>query len=85
MNNTSGLLVGGINRVSWAAEAAELRANRGEYRLLVVRKTRDGARCTASQINRGALYAFRPAGDFEARTEGGYVYARFLGDGEATG
>lgn len=82
MSNTSGLLVGGINRVSWAAEAAELRANRGEYRLLVVRKTRDGARCTVSQINRGALYAFRPAGDFEAYAQHGYVYARYLGDGE---
>lgn len=81
--NTSGLLVGGVHRVSWVAEAAELRAHHGEWRLLVDRDTRDGARCTASQINRGALYAFRPAGDFEARVEGTAVHARYLGDGVA--
>jgi hypothetical protein len=79
--NTSGLLVGGVNRVSWMAEAEQLRNDRGEWRLLCVRKTRDCARMTVSQINRGALYAFRPAGDFEAYAQHGAVYARYLGDG----
>ena len=82
MSNTSGLLIGGVNRVSWADEAAELRANHGEWHLLCVRKTRDGARCTVSQINRGVLWAFRPAGDYEAYAQHGHVYARYLGDGE---
>lgn len=81
--NLSGLLVGGIHRVSWADEAAELRAHRGEWRLLVERKTRDGARTTASQINRGVLWAFTPAGDFEARVDprSNEVHVRYLGDG----
>lgn len=58
------------------------RARRGEWILLATRNTRAGARCTASQINRGLLRAFTPAGDFEARVEGNRVSARYLGDGE---
>lgn len=68
-------------RVTWLEQADKLRHNRGEWSLLVTRPTRHGARSLASQINRGALYAFRPAGDFEARAEGLEVRARFLGDG----
>lgn len=81
--NLSGLQVGGIHRASWTDEAAELRAHRGEWRLLVERKTRDGARTTASQINRGVLWAFNPPGDFEARVDRhkNEVYVRYLGDG----
>ena len=81
---SSGLLTG---RVTWLAEANDLRANRGEWQLIVARPAtpagRHGARSMASQINRGALYAFRPAGDFEARAEGSEVHARYLGDGAA--
>jgi hypothetical protein len=72
-------------RVAWLEEAARLRANSGEWQLIATRPVtpggRHGARSMASQINRGALYAFRPPGDFEARTEGHEVHARYLGDG----
>jgi hypothetical protein len=68
-------------RVAWTEQAAQLRAHPGEWFPLVTRPTRHGARSLASQINRGALYAWRPAGDFEARAEGLEVHARFLGDG----
>lgn len=80
--NTSGLRRGGINRVSWVAEAATCRERRGEWILLATRNTQAGARCTASQINRGLLRSFTPAGDYEARVEGDRVWARFLGDGD---
>jgi hypothetical protein len=77
----SGLMVGGAFRVTWAAEAAELRAHPGEWRMLVKRDTRTGAYTCASQINRGVLTSFRPAGDFEAHRRDREVWVRYLGDG----
>lgn len=71
-----------VHRVSWVIEADQLREHPAEWGLLAVRATRHGARSMASQINRGALWAFQPAGDFEARAEGNEVHARYLGDGE---
>jgi len=68
-------------RVTWLEQTEKLRANPGVWFPLVTRATRDGARSLVSQINRGVLYAWRPAGDFEARAEGLEVHARFLGDG----
>lgn len=81
MNNTSGLLVGGINRVSWVDEAQERRDSRGQWALLTARRNQHGARTMASEINRGALWAFQPAGDFEAEAHGRTVWVRYLGDG----
>lgn len=81
--NTSGLRRGGINRVSWVAEAAMCRARHGEWIALATRNTQAGARATASQINHGLLRAFSPAGDYEARVDGNQVWARYLGDGAA--
>lgn len=69
------------SRVSWVSEAAWLRVRHGEWVVLVTRETRAQARTMASQINRGVLWAFQPAGDFEAWADGSVVKARFLGDG----
>lgn len=68
-------------RVTWLGQAHEMRRSPGRWFPLATRATRDGARSLASQINRGVLYAFRPAGDYEARVQGLEVHARFLGDG----
>lgn len=68
-------------RVSWVAEAAWLRMRHGEWVVLVTRDTRNGAGTTAYQISRGVLWAFQPAGDFEAKAVGNEVHVRYLGDG----
>lgn len=81
--NTSGLRVGGANRISWVDEAAKMRANPGTWFFLTERVTNDGVNAFMSQIRRGVLYSFRPTGDFEARREDHQVWARYLGDGAA--
>jgi hypothetical protein len=67
---------------TWTQEADELRENPGEWRMLTDRETNSRAYTMANQINRGVLFSFRPAGDFEAERRGTQVWARYLGDGE---
>ena len=68
---------------AWAAEAAELRAHPKRWALLTEKITPDQARIFASQIRRGELVVFRSAGDWEARSIGIKVYARFVGEPDA--
>ena len=79
--NVQGLNKGGVQRVSWVAEAEKMRANPGEWQRLADRQTRARAYTLLSQVNRGVLYSFRPAGDFEAKRIHSEVWARYLGDG----
>jgi len=67
--------VGGVNRVPGLPKRAACARTAGVAPAGRA-QTRDGARCTVSQINRGALSRSGPAGDFEAYAQHGYVYAR---------
>lgn len=68
-------------RVSWVAEANNLRRIRGTWMLLTTKPNKNAAWTTSWQINRGVLWAFQPCGDFEARVMGTGVWVRYLGDG----
>lgn len=63
----------------WRVEAAMLRANPGKWLPLATRNTPAHARATASQVNRGLLHAFAPAGSYEAIADGLQVRARYRG------
>ncbi len=72
---------GGARRVL-EAEAAELRKHPGRWADLEVSFANIRASYTlADNIRRGRVAAFR-GGVFEARAEGGKVYARFIRDSE---
>jgi len=70
-------------RRSWVEQAGDLRHRRGQWRLLTWRRNWHTARTMVSEINRGRLLAFTPAGDFEAYGDRDTlaVYARYLGNG----
>lgn len=57
--------------------------HRGEWVLLTRRGSWPAARTMVFEVNHGRLWAFQPAGDFEAygdrETNG--VYVRYLGEG----
>lgn len=69
-------------RRDWSGTAEDLRAHKGEWTKVDSNTSSPGL---TSHINRGHLVAFRPAGDFEARStknpEGKYdIHARFVGE-----
>lgn len=58
----------------WAPVVEALKAIKGEWRKI------DGDTTTAStNIERGVIAAFRPAGSFEAHRLDGELYVRYLG------
>jgi len=66
------------------ADAARLIAQPGEWVRIGTYPTSGTAKTTAYHIRKGRLVAYRPAGDFDATARGTDVWARYLGDPDAT-
>jgi hypothetical protein len=70
----------------YAGIAAELRANPGRWAVVKEQASRYSG--LATHIRMGQMICFTPSGDFEATTrrlgERTVVYARYVGDSEAT-
>jgi hypothetical protein len=62
----------------WVEEATRLRARPGEWAYLGERISEAAAAMLASGIRHGTLKAFRD-GEYEARSTGTAVYARYVG------
>ena len=62
--------------------AEALKKNPGEWALVMegLTQTRTKASSTALAIRRGAYKAFKPEGHFEAKSSGGKVWARYVGE-----
>lgn len=60
----------------WQRIAEQLRQCRGQYRRITGERA---ATVATTNITRGVLAAFRPAGEFEAMRREGELYVRWLG------
>jgi hypothetical protein len=60
----------------WQQVAAALRQSRGEWRRVTGHPAKGVA---TTNITRGVLAAFRPAGEYEAMRRDGELYVRWLG------
>jgi hypothetical protein len=65
--------------VEWTEAALELRARPGEWGIVKQHITRSAASAMAHAVKTGRIKAFRPAGAFEAFTNGLDTWARFVG------
>lgn len=59
--------------------AQALKDRPGEWHRVEISKTSGAAAVRAYKIRRGKVWAFTPAGDFDARGSGSEVYARYVG------
>ena len=65
----------------WVEEASALRAKPNIWARIGSKNTVSGAGNLARKIREGKLASFRPVGDFEAKTRGLDVWARYVGNG----
>lgn len=61
----------------WDAVSATLRADKGEWYAV-----EDAPKVASTDIRRGSLFAFKPAGAFEACHRRGVLHVRFVGEPE---
>jgi hypothetical protein len=63
---------------AYEQEATELKDNPGLWAVVKVFEKNPNASAFAFSVRNGKLKSFQPAGDFQARTRGGEVWARFV-------
>jgi hypothetical protein len=68
--------------VEWTEAALELRARPNEWGIVKQHVTRSAASAMAHAVKTGRIKAFKPAGSFEAFTQGLDTWVRWVGSAD---